>query len=284
MLLGGTDGDAPRWATDGCCSASPRRDDPQALSCSCNPRVRMAGRGGAALQDPGDGADGTEGLHGDGVGCREWNISPHPSTVPVAPLPPLARGDPRRPMGGPLPHPTGAEDPTPGLQRGKPSHCEYLRPVAPSPSRDPKLALGAARRRSAQEGSPRTRWINAFIQQMHFGGGGVPPSLQGYCCELASPQTGFCCWSTARQWGRGCSVGFGGSAVPGLRPTPHGIPAQRRSRGVGSVIFILHEMQTGRSTLGCGGVLFFKALVLILGFFFFYAYLWTAKKRGVSWG
>lgn len=234
MLLGGTDGDAPRWATDGCCSASPRRDDPQALSCSCSPRVRMAGRGGAALQDPGDGADGTEGLHGDGVGCREWNISPHPSTVPVAPLPPLARGDPRRPMGGPLPHPTGAEDPTPGLQRGKPSHCEYLRPVAPSPSHDPKLALGAARRRSAQEGSPRTRWINAFIQQMHFGGGGGSPLPAGLLLRaglapdwilLLEHSTAMGPWLQCGVWGLS---GTRTASHPTRHPCPAPLPGGRK--------------------------------------------------------
>lgn len=239
MLLGGTDGDAPRWATDGCCSASPRRDDPQALSCSCNPRVRMAGRGGAALQDPGDGADGTEGLHGDGVGCREWNISPHPSTVPVAPLPPLARGDPRRPMGGPLPHPTGAEDPTPGLQRGKPSHCEYLRPVAPSPSRDPKLALGAARRRSAQEGSPRTRWINAFIQQMHFGGGGFPPPCRVIAASWPRPRLDFV---AGAQHGNGAVAavwGLGAQRYPDCVP-PHTASLPSAAPGGSEVLFLYY--------------------------------------------
>lgn len=38
-------------------------------------------------------------------------------------------------------------------------------------------------------------------------------------------------------------------------------------------------MQTGWSTLGCGGVLFFKALVLILGFFFLCVFMDCQKKR-----
>lgn len=77
----------------------------------------------------------------------------HPSVFPVAPHPRLARqpivGGEQGRGGGPFPHPTGAEDPTPGLQRGNPSHCEYLRPAVPSPCRDPKLDLGAAQRRKA---------------------------------------------------------------------------------------------------------------------------------------
>lgn len=39
-----------------------------------------------------------------------------------------------------------------GPAKGKPSHCEYLRPAVPSPSHNPELDLGAAQLQYGRDG------------------------------------------------------------------------------------------------------------------------------------
>lgn len=71
------------------------------------------------------------------------------------------------------------------------------------------------------------------------GGGFPPPSLQGYCCELASPRLDFDAGAQRGGDAEGAGKGFGAQRYPKPHPTPHSIPPQRRRSWAGKRYFYM---------------------------------------------